>query len=293
MSTGAVLPRKNRIRPPTLSVSSHVVEKEKSSPCELLKVSPQTTRVVPSGKSYENMLHKPKIINSHSSKKISTKNINNSGSKDQILKPAKKNSDPSLKKLPDSAFKDPNTPRNGGKVCKNSPRALSKPKKNLIVLSKSKKTEPKKPVDKLLSQISFMSATGSVGGKQKMNNQDCHVIVQNYASKSQTLLGVMDGHGIYGHDVSLFVKKQLPLLIENNLPYEVTNSTDCSPEILLKIKKALSLGFINTHKTLVNKRVIDINYSGTTANIVLIRNKTCICANVGDSRAIIGRFNEI
>ena len=103
----------------------------------------------------------------------------------------------------------------------------------------------------------------------------------------------MDGHGIYGHDVSLFVKKQLPLLIENNLPYEVTNSTDCSPEILLKIKKALSLGFINTHKTLVNKRVIDINYSGTTANIVLIRNKTCICANVGDSRAIIGRFNEI
>ena len=41
MSTGAVLPRKNRIRPPTLSVSSHVLEKEKSSPCELLKVSPQ------------------------------------------------------------------------------------------------------------------------------------------------------------------------------------------------------------------------------------------------------------
>lgn len=50
---------------------------------------------------------------------------------------------------------------------------------------------------------------------------------------------------------------------------------------------------MNCHKTLINKRVIDINYSGTTAINVLIRDKTCICANVGDSRAIIGRFNEV
>lgn len=50
---------------------------------------------------------------------------------------------------------------------------------------------------------------------------------------------------------------------------------------------------MNTHKALINKRVIDINYSGTTAITVLIRNRVCICANVGDSRAIIGRFNDI
>lgn len=101
----------------------------------------------------------------------------------------------------------------------------------------------------------------------------------------------MDGHGIFGHEVSAFVKRQLPLLIENNLPYEVTSTEDCSPESLSKIHKALTLGFMNTHKTLVNKRVIDVNYSGTTALTVLLRGRTLVCASAGDSRAIVGRFN--
>lgn len=40
MSTGAVIPRKTRLRPPALQVSSQVVEKEKSSSCQLSQVSP-------------------------------------------------------------------------------------------------------------------------------------------------------------------------------------------------------------------------------------------------------------
>ena len=48
-------------------------------------------------------------------------------------------------------------------------------------------------------------------------------------------------------------------------------------------------GFLGTQKLLISKRTIDINYSGTTAITILLRNNLCICANAGDSRAIIGR----
>ena len=45
------------------------------------------------------------------------------------------------------------------------------------------------------------------------------------------------------------------------------------------------------HSQLVEKRVIDINFSGTTAVSVLLRGSLCLCANAGDSRAIIGQFD--
>lgn len=59
-----------------------------------------------------------------------------------------------------------------------------------------------------------------------------------------------------------------------------------------KIQKAIQDGFANTQKYLISKRLINLNYSGTTVISVLIRSKYCICANVGDSRAIIGRLNK-
>ena len=39
------------------------------------------------------------------------------------------------------------------------------------------------------------------------------------------------------------------------------------------------------------KNTIDVNFSGTTAVNVLIRGEVLYCANTGDSRAILGRFN--
>lgn len=72
-----------------------------------------------------------------------------------------------------------------------------------------------------VQQITYKTRTGSINGKPKANNQDDYVAINNYANcKNQLFLSVMDGHGIYGHEVSGFVKKNLPVFIENNLPID-------------------------------------------------------------------------
>jgi len=92
---------------------------------------------------------------------------------------------------------------------------------SILLHPKVKTPKIKRLSTKLITGICSKTATGTVNGKPKPNNQDDFFILGSYAqSKSQTLLGVMDGHGVYGHEVSAFVKRQLPLLVENNLPYE-------------------------------------------------------------------------
>ena len=191
-------------------------------------VMPQTTRAMATGKSYENLMQKSKIsapkANS-SSRKPTAKLTSKSPSKDLSPTLKKKNSESSLKlaKKTESSIKKPLTPHSSMKFFKNSPRAANSTlKKSLIVLSKTKKSETKVKVsEKMITAMSSRSRIGTIGGKQKPQNQDEYLIVKNFAQcKCQTLLGVMDGHGIFGHEVSSFVKKQLPLLVENNLPYE-------------------------------------------------------------------------
>lgn len=292
---------------PSLIKELQKIAKQVTTPTSrrsLLKnvIVPQTTRASATGKSYENSIKKFKTSNSHSNlsiKKSSTKSSSKTPSKDSKLKSSKHLSEPSLsglKKSTDGPIRLPLTPKSSIKLVKSSPKALTSAKKLFNLLTKEKiiAKQPKKSI----KAISSRTCTGTINGKPKPNNQDEMFILPNFAQcKAQSLIGVLDGHGIYGHEVSAFVKRQLPLMIENNLPYEgkfhiVTSSSECSTEILQKIEKALVQGFMNTHKALINKRIIDINYSGTTAVSVLIRDKHCICSNVGDSRAVIGRFDE-
>ena len=45
-------------------------------------------------------------------------------------------------------------------------------------------------------------------------NQDSHMVIKDYNQISNLwLLGVMDGHGINGHNVSQFVQAQLPAIM--------------------------------------------------------------------------------
>ena len=259
---------------------------------------PSTTKATSVGKSYETQLKKPKLFKSQSNtvlKKSSSTLTPKHSSRELSSKKSNETEHTAFKKIPEKSLKQSSSPKASLKLLKNPSRSGSSSKKSYSILASSKPKTPKlkKTSNKLITGICSKTATGTINGKPKPNNQDDFFIIQNYAqNKSQTLIGVMDGHGIYGHEVSAFVKRQLPLMIENNLPYEVTSSQSCSEEVLGKIKKAFVQGFLNTHKTLINKRIIDINYSGTTAVNVLIRDRVCICANVGDSRAVIGRFNQ-
>jgi hypothetical protein len=187
---------------------------------------PQTTRASATGKSYETLPKKPKPSSSQSassSKRSSSKSLGKTASRDLLLKPSKKSSDSNLTAMRKSAEKlqkHSSTPRGPIKVSKSSP-SRSSSKKSFSLITKGKKKQSLALHSKQISSVCFRTATGTVAGRPKPNNQDDYFVIQNYAqNKAQTLIGVMDGHGIYGHEVSAFVKRQLPLLVENNLPYE-------------------------------------------------------------------------
>lgn len=188
---------------------------------------PQTTKASSTGKSYETQSKKPRLQKSHTNttikKSSSSKLTPKNSARDTSQKKSSESEINSLKKSSEKLLKHPTTPKIPLKLVRSTPRSNSSSKKTFSILVQSKPKTPKlkRLSSKLITGICSKTATGTINGKPKPNNQDDYLIIGNYAqNKSQTLLGVMDGHGIYGHDVSAFVKRQLPLLVENNLPYE-------------------------------------------------------------------------
>jgi serine/threonine protein phosphatase PrpC len=112
----------------------------------------------------------------------------------------------------------------------------------------------------------------------KPNNQDAYIILPNVREvKGNYIFGVCDGHGTYGHDVSAYVKKKLPQYIGEVL----TGSEDTE----LAIKQC----FKQVDREL-RAGPIDVDLSGTTCNLVCILGKQLLCANCGDSRAVLARL---
>lgn len=62
-----------------------------------------------------------------------------------------------------------------------------------------------------VKKIASITRMGHVPQRPDKPNQDSHFIIKNFVQqKDMYLLGVLDGHGQFGHNVSQFVKKRLP-----------------------------------------------------------------------------------
>jgi serine/threonine protein phosphatase PrpC len=126
-------------------------------------------------------------------------------------------------------------------------------------------------------RVSSLSKVGQVPMNTSKVNQDRCWVLEKFGGKDTGMkyFGVADGHGIRGHDVSELVKVQLPQLL-NKQPCLQTDPA-----------KALREAYKIMNDT-VHRSKIDISFSGTTCVSVLVHDKKIYCANVGDSRAIIG-----
>ncbi|CAD8096185.1 unnamed protein product [Paramecium primaurelia] len=131
-----------------------------------------------------------------------------------------------------------------------------------------------------------LSQAGMLHTGQKKINQDTYKLIQKFCGQENDwYFQVSDGHGTYGHQVAQFIYEALPQFVEEELK-QLQNQYEKNRSI----HKILKQCFLRTNQELL-KSGIDITYSGSTTIVVITFNNELYCANIGDSRAIIGRYN--
>ena len=146
-------------------------------------------------------------------------------------------------------------------------------KNNCSIIENEK--ELKKKVFKKILKIDSCTIPGYSLTGVKQKNQDSFFLKKNFLSKDEHFfIGICDGHGLFGDLVSQYISETLPLYVK-----------DISKEELIK-------AFINTNNSLTNNTKIDCSLSGTTCTSLIITLDKIICANIGDTRAILAKFEN-
>ena len=126
-----------------------------------------------------------------------------------------------------------------------------------------------------------------ISGLQK-TNQDSFVFKTNINKiKDFNIFGVLDGHGPDGHYVSKFTSEFIPSLLSNHPQIKSLTETE---QIYKKLKenncKIITQTFIEADNQL-KKASFDALESGCTCVLIIHIGSHIICANTGDSRAIV------
>ena len=141
-------------------------------------------------------------------------------------------------------------------------------------------------VNKKIFKIESLSQVGYSGPGVLKYNQDNFFIYKNLNDESNVLfIGVCDGHGLVGHDVSKYLISNLPKNLNTSL--KKTNKYISHKETLYSTLKQV---FIETNKSLCQNKSIDTKFSGSTCVTIILTKNKIISANAGDSRAVMGRY---
>jgi len=153
--------------------------------------------------------------------------------------------------------------------------------KDLVNNSNSTQETENKTIIKTVKCIHDITKTGYAGPGQKKTNQDNFFIYKNFNNNPNSIyFGVCDGHGVLGHDVSAYLRETLPASLDNELKKRLKNTN---------MNKIIEDTFVSTNYKLNNETQIDTNFSGSTCVTVIYTPEKLLCANVGDSRAVLGR----
>ncbi len=88
-----------------------------------------------------------------------------------------------------------------------------------------------------------------------------------------------DGHGVNGHDVSGYIKNNLPVLLNHQLKvYKKEN-----------LNSVIEQSFLEINYDLHTNETFDTLFSGSTCVTIIYSPEKLITANVGDSRAVLGK----
>lgn len=183
--------------------------------------------------------------------------------------------------------------------------------KNKFIIENVNELNTQKTINENLEKINYCikSQAGRTYENKKKINQDAHLSLCNIMGLSQYhIFGVLDGHGnlilillgTNGHLAANFVKEFFSNYFTNinNYLYERV-----SEAIRIDSKSFYKEDFIykklteDKHRFIKNAfekanydlkySNIDVNFSGTTCNLMFIIEDKVICANVGDSRGFL------
>ena len=146
-----------------------------------------------------------------------------------------------------------------------------------------------------IKKVASLSQAGKGEDGFTKVNQDSFLVLQNqYNFKDFNIFSVMDGHGVNGHLVSRFVTKYFTSFFKNNKKMNASNESE--EAVYYRLKKnnydILKRAFRHAERDISKNSDIDANFSGTTCVMVFQIGEKLICANVGDSRAIMFKGND-
>ena len=133
-----------------------------------------------------------------------------------------------------------------------------------------------------------LSVAGKSEGGIKKVNQDSYILEKNINEVLNfNIFGVLDGHGINGHLVSQFVSRYIINRIKNHpLLKNLKNPKELYNKLRLNGYEIIANIFTEADIQLT-KQTFNSENSGTTCIIVIQLEEHIICANAGDSRAIV------
>ena len=166
----------------------------------------------------------------------------------------------------------------------NNKNEFKTPKEKIISETPPIKEEPIKHNCRKIKEIYEFTHVGFDGEQDKEDNQDSYFIFHNFTGNpNYKYFSVCDGHGVYGHFVSSFIKAVLPLDLSNYL-------ANIDIHTYLNLHEDIIEIFKQTNTKLVEEENIDSIFSGSTCVSVIYTPEKLICPNIGDSRAVLGKF---
>ena len=169
------------------------------------------------------------------------------------------------------------------------PLQRSKNKSDLTIFPQTTFVNPY--IEKRINYIKScksISVSGMTEEGFKKRNQDTFLIERNINGiYNFNIFGVLDGHGDDGHYVSQFVSRFIINSIKNNSVIKKCSTPKEIYEKIIMNKYKLVENIFLDADIQIRKEKFDYKESGTTCIIIIQLEEKIICANTGDSRAII------
>jgi serine/threonine protein phosphatase PrpC len=164
------------------------------------------------------------------------------------------------------------------------------------------KSAPPPPAAPPRRQFAVSAAAATIKGSHpaKTANQDMFLIEvadaatgassPSASTRPQAVVGVFDGHGELGHRVSAFITDRLRGELLGMSEGARAGAETGAPAGEAGASHALLGAFERTDRALHAASGIDIRHSGSTACTAQLAGDELLVANVGDSRAVLGRW---